>query len=118
MRRRAAAKARDGRILQAVSTPRPTASEPPTVPASDGWSLEEGSRQHAFRREGSGQRLTRSRRDRVLIGLCGGIAEFTGSRPGVVRLLFVLSTLVSLGVVAFGYLLLSLMIPAEPRNEP
>ena len=97
-----------------MPTSPPTASERRTNPAGEGWSLERGSRQHAFNRESGGPRLTRSRTDRVLTGLCGGIAQFTGSRAGVVRLLFVLASVVSLGVVAAGYLLLSLLIPAEP----
>lgn len=56
--------------------------------------------------------LRRSSTERVLTGLCGGIATFTGARPGTVRLLFIAGTLVTLGTVAVGYLALSVLIPA------
>ncbi len=58
-------------------------------------------------------RLRRSRTDRVLTGLCGGIAHLTGSNPRAVRLLFVGGALVTLGTVALGYLALSLIVRPE-----
>lgn len=57
--------------------------------------------------------LRRSRTDRRLTGLCGGIAHLTGSNPATVRLLFVCGTLVTLGTVAVGYLALSLIVRPE-----
>jgi phage shock protein PspC (stress-responsive transcriptional regulator) len=39
-------------------------------------------------------RLRRSRRDRILAGVCGGIAAWLGWRPWHLRLLFVAGTLV------------------------
>lgn len=72
-------------------------------------------RLHELRLGPDRPRLLRSRDRRWLTGLCGGIADFTGYGAGLVRLVFALTTLVSLGVVAAGYLALSLIIPAEPR---
>lgn len=57
-------------------------------------------------------RLRRSRSDRRLTGLCGGIAELTGSNPTTVRALFVVGAVVTLATVALGYLVLSLLVPA------
>jgi phage shock protein C len=67
------------------------------------------------RRLDSAARLTRSRSDRVLGGVMGGVAKHVGANPLHVRLLFAASVLLSLGI-AFGvYLLLWLLLPAEPR---
>ncbi|HZJ10015.1 MAG TPA: PspC domain-containing protein [Trueperaceae bacterium] len=73
-------------------------------------------RQHEFRLAPDQPRLRRSRDDRLLTGLCGGIATFTGLAAGNVRLVFVLTAVVSLGVVALAYLALSLLIPAAPAG--
>jgi len=55
--------------------------------------------------------LRRSRTERRLSGLCGGIAELTGASPRVVRVLFVVASLLTLGTVAVAYVALSLLIP-------
>lgn len=39
---------------------------------------------------GPARRLHRSRRHRIVAGVCGGLAEWLGWRPTVVRVLFVL----------------------------
>jgi phage shock protein PspC (stress-responsive transcriptional regulator) len=56
--------------------------------------------------------LRRSRTQRRLTGLCGGIAELTGASPRTIRILFVVTSVVTLGTVAVGYAALSLIIPA------
>lgn len=56
--------------------------------------------------------LRRSRTDRRLTGLCGGIAELTGASPRAVRILFVVGAVLTLGTVAVGYAALSILIPA------
>ncbi len=58
-------------------------------------------------------RLTRSDRDRVIGGVCGGIAERTGYDSSVVRLVFVLSLLLP-GPQLVIYLILWAVIPASP----
>ena len=59
----------------------------------------------------SAQRLTRSN-DRWLAGVCGGIAEFLGWRSVVVRMLWILGSVLS---VAFGgvlaYTILAFVMP-------
>lgn len=69
---------------------------------------------HEFRLEVDQPPLYRSRDDRLVTGLCGGVARFTGFSPRNVRAVFVLATVVSLGVVGAGYLVLSLIVPQEP----
>lgn len=59
--------------------------------------------------------LRRSRTERRLTGLCGGIAELTGASPRTIRWLFAVTTVVTLGTVAVGYVALSLLIPAASQ---
>ena len=58
--------------------------------------------------------LHRSRRSRILGGVCGGIADWLGWDPTVVRVLFVLVSLFSAafpGIVV--YVLLWVLMPLE-----
>lgn len=67
--------------------------------------------QRRARRPHGAERLTRSATDRRLAGVAGGIAAFTGANPRTVRLLFVASVPLSLGLTAGGYLLLWGLLP-------
>lgn len=60
-----------------------------------------------------GRRLTRSRRNRMLAGVCGGIAEYANVDPTIVRLVWVLVTLfpATLPVGLIGYLVAWLIVP-------
>ena len=59
--------------------------------------------------------LRRSRRHRIVAGVCGGLAEWLGWRPVVVRVLFVLIGALPVlpGIVV--YVALWLLIPDEGR---
>jgi phage shock protein PspC (stress-responsive transcriptional regulator) len=61
----------------------------------------------------TGDALRRSARDRVIAGVCGGIAESTGTDPLVVRLLAVLLFFISGGTALLAYLVLALVIPSS-----
>jgi phage shock protein C len=67
--------------------------------------------QRRARRPNTTKKLTRSRYDRVLTGVLGGVAAYVGANPTTVRLLFALSTLLSGGILAVGYLLLWWLLP-------
>lgn len=56
--------------------------------------------------------LRRSRDNRMIAGVCGGLAEYFGWQPSIVRLIFVLSCLLP-GPQILLYLLLWLVIPEE-----
>lgn len=71
--------------------------------------------QRRARRPVASAPLRRSRSQRVLGGLCGGIAAFVDTRPRNVRVLYALSAVLSLGVTAVGYPVLCLLVPLEPR---
>jgi phage shock protein PspC (stress-responsive transcriptional regulator) len=58
------------------------------------------------------QGLIRPRSGRVLAGVCAGLARRFGMRPGMVRLLFVLSVLLP-GPQVLVYVALWILMPSE-----
>lgn len=61
-------------------------------------------------------RLVRSRKDRMIGGVCGGIARYMGIDSTLARLFFVLLALGS-GVGIFLYLVLWILVPEEGLEE-
>ncbi|MBU0957774.1 MAG: PspC domain-containing protein [Nanoarchaeota archaeon] len=57
------------------------------------------------------KRLFRSKKDRVIAGVCAGIGEYSNMDPVVVRLLWVLGTLVSMGVGVLVYIIAWIIVP-------
>lgn len=64
-------------------------------------------------------RLRRSRQERVLFGVCGGLADYFGVDPNLVRIGFVLATLLPpvSGISLLGYLLLAVILPQEGSED-
>ena len=64
-------------------------------------------------------RLRRSRDERVLSGVCGGLAEYFGLDPSLVRIGLVLTVLVPpLSVVGLlGYVILAAVLPEEGSED-
>jgi phage shock protein C len=62
------------------------------------------------------RRLYRSRSDRVLAGVCGGMAHYVGIDPVLIRLAFVVFTLMT-GVGFIAYIILAIVIPEYPVGE-
>ncbi|MEP0368809.1 MAG: PspC domain-containing protein [Cyclobacteriaceae bacterium] len=59
------------------------------------------------------KRLTRSK-DSMIAGVCGGIANYFDLDPTVVRLLYILLSVVSIGFPGvICYIIMMLVIPAE-----
>ncbi|MDX1671413.1 MAG: PspC domain-containing protein [Balneolaceae bacterium] len=58
-----------------------------------------------------GAKLKKSRTDRMIAGVCGGIAEYLGWDPTIIRLLFVITTLVGFGSPVLLYFILALVMP-------
>lgn len=58
------------------------------------------------------RRLTRSAKNRVIAGVCGGLGEYLGIDPGLVRVFFVLLG-IGRGFGVLIYILLWLLIPRE-----
>lgn len=60
------------------------------------------------------KRIYRSKKDRMIAGVCGGIAEYFKIDPTIVRLLWVLVTIFTgliLGIIA--YILAAIIIPEK-----
>ncbi len=60
------------------------------------------------------KRLYRSRSDRMLGGVSGGLGEYLNVDPTVIRLLWVLFALLSGGVGILAYIVAWIIIPEEP----
>jgi phage shock protein PspC (stress-responsive transcriptional regulator) len=61
--------------------------------------------------------LRRSRSDRIIAGVCAGLAHHFGLDPTLVRVLYVLASILSVafpGIVV--YLVLWIVIPEEPAS--
>jgi phage shock protein C len=59
------------------------------------------------------RRLFRSRKDRVISGVCGGLAVYLNQDPTLVRLVFAVLAVASAGFAVAGYLLLWVIVPEE-----
>ena len=58
------------------------------------------------------KKLYRSKRNKIIAGVCGGIGEYLGGDPTLVRLLWVLLSLQGIGII--GYVIAWIIIPEEP----
>jgi phage shock protein C len=63
------------------------------------------------------KKLYRSRHDRQIAGVCGGLAEYFSLDPTVVRLVFVVLTLMG-GPGLLLYIVLALVVPEEAEEKP
>ncbi len=62
-------------------------------------------------------KLVRSRTDRMILGVAGGLADYLDIDPVFIRLAFVLIGLASAGKALLLYLLVALLLPEEPAAE-
>ncbi len=60
------------------------------------------------------RKLYRSRTNRMIFGVCAGLAEFFGIDPTVVRLVFVAGALLGFGSFVLIYLVMFFVVPEEP----
>ena len=60
------------------------------------------------------KKLYRSRNNRMIAGVCGGIAEYLEIDPTVVRIIFAILILTG-GLGAFGYLICLVLMPEQPQ---
>jgi phage shock protein C len=59
----------------------------------------------------TGRRLVRSRDDRMLAGVCGGVAEYLGVDATLVRILVVVGTVLGFGSLILAYVIGWILIP-------
>ncbi len=60
------------------------------------------------------KRLFRSRKNRMLFGVCGGLGEYLNTDPTIVRILWVILAISSLGIAILLYLIMAIIVPEEP----
>jgi len=65
----------------------------------------------------SPRRLFRSRNQKMIAGVCGGLAEYFNVDPTWVRLLFVLLTLLGVGLFVIVYLIFWVIVPLAPPSS-
>lgn len=59
------------------------------------------------------KRLHRSRSDKMISGVCGGIGTYFNVDPSLIRIGYVLATLFSVGIGILVYILLAIIVPEE-----
>ena len=59
-------------------------------------------------------RLYRSRDDRMLAGVAGGLAEMWGADPSLVRVIWALLIIFTGGIALLVYIVMALVVPEEP----
>lgn len=62
------------------------------------------------------KRLYRSTKDKQVSGVCGGVAEYFKMDPTIVRIVFVIIALSSLGTALIAYLITSIVVPEMPSD--
>ncbi len=65
----------------------------------------------------STKRLFRSRKDGLIAGVCGGLAEYFDVDPSLVRLIFILAVFLG-GAGLIVYLVAWLIVPENPEQSP
>lgn len=51
--------------------------------------------------------FNRTRDNRIIMGVCGGLGKYINVDPTAVRIIFILATMLTLGLIAIGYLIIA-----------
>ena len=101
-----------GVVLLFKRTIVPSYREPPQAEPTDDSSTQ--SYQQKSTNTGGSRRLYRSRMQRKIFGVCGGLGEYFNLDPTLIRIVFVASAFASFGVVILAYVLFAIILPEEP----
>ena len=63
------------------------------------------------------KRLYRSRADRMIFGVCGGIANYFETDPTLIRVIAILLTVLTGGAAILAYLVLAVVVPVESSTS-
>lgn len=61
------------------------------------------------------KKLYRSRSDKMITGLAGGIAQYFNLDPTLVRIALVILEFMTAGLLIIGYFIVALIVPKEPE---
>ncbi len=59
------------------------------------------------------KRLTRSRTNKMICGICGGVGEYFNIDPTVIRLIWAVLSIGSFGTGIIVYIIASVIVPEE-----
>jgi phage shock protein C len=62
------------------------------------------------------KKLYRSRTDKMIAGVCGGLGKYLGIDPTLIRLVFALLVLFGVGTGLVLYVILMVIVPEEPET--
>jgi phage shock protein C len=62
------------------------------------------------------KKLTRSKKNRIIAGVCGGIGKYLDVDPTVIRVIWVVLTIISVGAGVIAYGAAWLIIPLEEES--
>ena len=62
------------------------------------------------------KRLYRSRYNRKIAGVCGGLGDYFNVDPTIMRLIFIMVILFSVGLGIIAYILMWVVMPEEPSH--
>jgi phage shock protein PspC (stress-responsive transcriptional regulator) len=63
------------------------------------------------------KQLTRSTSNRMIAGVCAGLADYFGIDPTVVRLLTILAFFTGFGGIALVYLIMAIVVPEQTNVQ-
>lgn len=63
------------------------------------------------------KKLYRSREDRVIAGICGGLGQYFSVDSVLIRIAWIVATLISFGTGVLLYLLMIFIVPLEPITK-
>ncbi|RYJ06864.1 PspC domain-containing protein [Aeromicrobium sp. Root495] len=67
---------------------------------------------------GTPKKLVRSRDDKWLSGVCGGLAEYTGVDVTLIRIVVLVGTVIGFGSLLVAYVVAWILMPAVERPQP
>ena len=63
------------------------------------------------------KKLTRSNKNRMLSGVCGGLGEYLEIDPTIIRLLFFLGFIAGFGSTLLVYIVMAIVVPPEEETS-
>lgn len=63
------------------------------------------------------KKLMKSRTDKKIDGVLGGIAQYFGIDSSILRIIFLVALFFGYGSPIFAYIVASIIMPTEPRQE-
>lgn len=72
---------------------------------------------HTGQQEPGSRRLYRSVKNVKIAGVCGGLAEYLGADPTLIRILWLVLTFASIGLGVLIYIIFALVVPKENRSQ-